>query len=257
VHLPVRRPVRGPAGQHGNGKAPVLLHPATWNANAWSLGSLSSSCRLHCRTTADCGSTAGCRQRPRTERRQRKPALLSPQMSGPSSEAAVSHIRASAVGVDDSPQCRGQRSEVAVVDTTVLQLAGQLAEKRRPVPSGGDDWHADLDLTLDYLHSRPPGGRRAALLPRAASTADRTPLRDGPSRPRRDGTAAPGAGRRCSAPSTAVRRGARQHAGSPGRIGGSSLRGLLPTLSFSVTPTGSALSASSWCHAPSVIGDLR
>ncbi|MGY1637172.1 hypothetical protein ACI78V_11025 [Geodermatophilus sp. SYSU D00742] len=90
---------------------------------------------------------------PQAERRQRVPVRFSPQMSGPSSEAAVSYKRASVVGVEDGPQCRGERSEVAVVDTAVLQLAGQLAEERRPVPSRGCDRYADLDPALHHVRS--------------------------------------------------------------------------------------------------------
>jgi hypothetical protein len=181
---------------------------------------------------------------------------FSPQMSGPSSEAAVSHVRASAVGVEDGPQRRGQCSEVAVVDTAVLHLVGQLVEKRRPVPSRGRDRHAHLDPTLDHFHSRPPGGRSTALLPRATSAADRAPLRDGPPRAWRDDTAAPGAGRSGCPPGTPISRCARRHVRLRGLVGGPSSHGPLATMSFGLTSASSVVGAPSNCHALSVRGNL-
>ncbi|SFU07591.1 hypothetical protein SAMN05660657_05411 [Geodermatophilus amargosae] len=52
-------------------------------------------------------------------------------------------------GVQGGAECR----EVALVDAAVPQLAGQLVEERRPVPSRWRDGHADLDPALDHLDS--------------------------------------------------------------------------------------------------------
>ena len=67
--------------------------------------------------------------------------------------APIPHVLASAISIEDGVQRRGECTEVTVVHAAVLQLAGQLAEKRRPVSSRGRKRHVDLDLTLDHFHS--------------------------------------------------------------------------------------------------------
>jgi hypothetical protein len=60
-------------------------------------------------------------------------------------------VGASSVGLQHGLQCPGEAREVAVVDTTVVQLADELAEQRRPVAPGGFEGEADLDPSFDHL----------------------------------------------------------------------------------------------------------
>ena len=62
---------------------------------------------------------------------------------------------APSVGLQHGLQCAGEAGEVAVVDTTVVQLARELAEQRGPVPPGGFEGDTDLDPSLDHLHGGP------------------------------------------------------------------------------------------------------
>ncbi len=50
--------------------------------------------------------------------------------------APVTDVRASAVGVHDRAQRLSKAGKVAVVDATVVELAGELIEQAGPVPAG-------------------------------------------------------------------------------------------------------------------------
>jgi hypothetical protein len=67
-------------------------------------------------------------------------------------------MRAPPVGLQHGLQCSGEPGEVAVVDATVGQLASELAEQLRPVSPGRFEGDADLNPSLDHLHSSPVGG---------------------------------------------------------------------------------------------------
>lgn len=217
---------------------------------------LSSGGRLHCRTTGDCGSTAGCRHRRRAERRRRAPARFSPQGSGPSSEAAVSHVRASAVGLEDDRQRRGQCSEVAVVDTAVLHLVGNSlrsgAQSRRVGVTGT---RASTRRSTTSTTDRPQVAARPCSQARRRQPTEHH-FGMGP---RERGVMTPphqaqdtAAARRAPPISGCVRRCVRLR----GLVGGTSPGGPLSTLSFGFTSAGSVVGAPSNCHALSVRGDL-
>jgi hypothetical protein len=104
----------------------------------------------------------------------------SPQMGEASCAAPVPDVRASAMGIEEGIQCRGECGEVTVVYAAVLQLAGRLGEERSPVPTRGRDRGRDLDPALDDLDSRAAGRRGPRLLPRVVATGGRAPLRDRP-----------------------------------------------------------------------------
>ncbi len=59
------------------------------------------------------------------------------------------HACAPPIGLQRGLQCPGEAGEVTVVDTTVVQLAGELAEQPRPVMAGGRQRASDLDAPLD------------------------------------------------------------------------------------------------------------
>ena len=81
------------------------------------------------------------------------------------SAAPVPDVRASVVGVEDAAQSRGEGGKVAVVDATVVQLAGKLAEHCDPGPAGRRRGDTDLHLTLDDVYGRAAGRRRSCLFP--------------------------------------------------------------------------------------------
>jgi hypothetical protein len=83
--------------------------------------------------------------------------------------AAVPDVRASAAGIEDAVQRRGECNKVTVVDAAVLQLASQLAQQRHPVPTRWRDRGRDLDPTLDDLDSCAARGCGPHLLPRAVT----------------------------------------------------------------------------------------
>jgi hypothetical protein len=109
--------------------------------------------------------------------------------------ACAGHVGAPSVGLQHGLQCPGKAREVAVVDATVVQLACELAEQRRPVPPGGFEGDTDLDPSLDDLDRGPPRRRRPCLFPRAMPAGRRTPLGDRSPTSRRDRPAAPATGR--------------------------------------------------------------
>lgn len=81
------------------------------------------------------------------------------------------HVRGSGyacappVGLQHRLQCSGGTGEVAVVDATVIQLAGELAEQLRPVSPGRFEEYADLHPSLDHLDRSSVGGRGTEPVP--------------------------------------------------------------------------------------------
>ena len=60
-------------------------------------------------------------------------------------------VSAPPVGLQHQLECSGEAGEVAVVDATVGELAGELTEQQRPVAAGGRAGDADLNHPFDQL----------------------------------------------------------------------------------------------------------
>ncbi len=87
-------------------------------------------------------------------------------------------MSAQSVGLQHELPCTGEAGEVAVVDATVVQLAGELAEQLRQVPPGGVKREPHLDPPLDDLDGGSAGGRGSCLFPGAVPAGGRAPRGD-------------------------------------------------------------------------------
>ena len=121
---------------------------------------------------------------------------LLPEKGRRTSDVPVADVRSPAVGSENGTQGRGQLGEVAVVDATVVELAGELGEQPGPVPAGRRGWHADFHVSFHHVDRGSSGGRRPCLFPGAMPAGGRTPLRDRPPASWSDGSTAPTTGRR-------------------------------------------------------------
>src|SRR5687768_5282372 len=90
---------------------------------------------------------------------------------------SAGEVRSSPVPLQYGLQGPRQSRQVAVVDPSVVQLAGELAEQPRPVAAGGRERHLDLNASLDELNCGQTGGSRPGLLPRPVPAGGRAPLR--------------------------------------------------------------------------------
>jgi hypothetical protein len=90
-------------------------------------------------------------------------------MKEASCTAPVPGIRASAVGIEDGVQRRGECNEVTVIDAAVLQLAGPLGEEQSPVPTRRHYRGRDLDSALDDLDGGSAGRCGPRLFPGAVT----------------------------------------------------------------------------------------
>jgi hypothetical protein len=144
-------------------------------------------------------------------------------------------------------QCSAQPGEVAGVDPTVAQLAGELTEE--PLPVSSARFAGNLDLHDPFHHANRSATRRRSplLLPRSVPAGGGAPLGDRSAASGSDRSTAPAAMRR-GGPSSAVigRRRDRFAAGNPGRC---LLRVAAPPLSLSFSPTTLAALAASAAHA--------
>ena len=142
-------------------------------------------------------------------------------------------VRAPVVGPEDGVECNGQPREVAVVDPPVIELLSQLLQRLGPVPAGERQPRRDFHAPLDDLDCRTAGGRSPRLLPGALPARRRAAGGDTPTGLRLDRSAAPPAGRRCSATIGRIHRcgsrlnasGAGAGAGPAGAGSSSALRG--------------------------------
>lgn len=169
--------------------------------------------------------------------------------SGSGQVGRAAPVRPPPKGPQDRLQCPAEAGQVPVVDAAVVQLTGELTEQPRPVPAGRLAWYMDFDPPLDHLHSRPAGGRRAALFPGSMSAGGRAPLRDRAAAAWGDRSAAPSAGRRGGA---SFRPG--RHGGGPVRTG-TFYSGGLPLLSallLACPPSSPVLGSAAGAHALSV-----
>ncbi len=174
--------------------------------------------------------------------------------SGSAHVGGAGPTRPPPVGLQYGLQCSTEAGQVAVIDAGVVQLLGQFAEQRGPVPPGRLERDPDLDAPLDHLHRRSAGGHSSALFPGSVPAGGRAPLRNRATAARCDRPTAPSAGRRCGAPFSPVRRGAGPvRAPGLGRCRGDVLTPLLLALPpTSPVPRGSTGShARQVCRRPS------
>ncbi len=207
----------GNRGGGGSGKPPVRLRGTSTVRGRRPTGTSSSAAR-YWGTTGDRSSVHGW---------------------------SAGHVGAPSVGLQHGLQCPGEAGEVAVVDATVVHLARELAEQRRPVPPGGFEGDADLDPSLYHLHGGPARARSSRLLPGSMPAGGRAPLGDRAPASRRDRPAAPATGRGGRPSLRAVRSGALRF-GADRRRG--SLGPLTPLL-LPLPPSCTVFGAAAGSHA--------
>ncbi len=108
-------------------------------------------------------------------------------------EGAAANVWAPVVRREHFGECIGQVEQVAVVDSSEVELVSQILQRLGPVLASQRLPRRYLDAALHDLHGGPARGRGPGLLPCPMPARGRTPLRDRTSPARGDRSAAPSA----------------------------------------------------------------